>query len=88
MNLMRRTASYPLPGMAEGQIWNLDHACPHIVELGKSLAHFRILPAPGQNALLSQFIRVDALAVYLRASEATLMDRGYSSSDTSAREIV
>jgi len=75
MNFMKRKTRTPLPGMAEGQMWNVDHACLHIVELGRHLAHFRILTAPDQTAVLSRSIRVDALAVYLRASEATLMNQ-------------
>ena len=73
MDFMKRKTIKPVPGMAEGQMWNIDNTCLQIVELGKSLARFRILLAPGQNAVLSRLIRVDALAVYLRASEATLM---------------
>ena len=74
MHLMKRNAKKPLPGMAEGQMWNTDNACLQIVEIGKHLARFKILPAPGEAVLLSRFIRIDALAVYLSACEATLMN--------------
>jgi len=70
---MKRNHTSPLPGIAEGQLWNTDHACLQIIEIGKSLAHFKVLPAPGQRAVLSRLIRIDALAVYLRACEATLI---------------
>ena len=70
---MKRNKSMPLPGMAEGQLWNTDNSYLQIVEIGKNLAHFRVLPAPGQSAVLSRLIRLDTLAVYLRACEATLI---------------
>jgi hypothetical protein len=70
---MKQNMSKPLPGMAEGQLWNTDNSYLQIVELGKSLAHFKVMPAPGQNPVLSRLIRIDALAVYLRACEATLI---------------
>ena len=74
LDLMKRNAAKALPGMAEGQLWNIDDTCLQIVALVKNQAQFRILLAPGQTEVLSRCIRLDALAVYLRASGATLMD--------------
>jgi hypothetical protein len=63
----------PSPGLAQGQLWKIDNAYLQIVELGKRLIHYQLLREPGQRAMMTRMIRIDALAIYLRAAEATLV---------------
>jgi hypothetical protein len=61
------------PGLAQGQLWKTDNTYLQIVELGKKLIHYKLLKDPRQPVVMTRLIRTDALAVYLRATEATLM---------------
>ncbi|HWI58168.1 MAG TPA: hypothetical protein VNZ22_13140 [Bacillota bacterium] len=70
---MKEDLTMRLPGLAEGQVWRTENTYLQIVELGKSLILFKIMSEPGQAALLSRLIRIEALLVYLIACEATLM---------------
>jgi hypothetical protein len=63
------------PRLAEGQLWKLDDAYIQIVELGKRLIRYKHLRQPEQKAALTRMIGVDALAIYLRAEEATLVEQ-------------
>ncbi len=60
-------------GLATGQLWKTDDAYVQIVELGKKLIHYKLLKDPKQPVVMTRMIRTDALAVYLRMTEATLM---------------
>lgn len=71
MNSVSMQAS---PGLAEGQLWKTDSTYVQIVELGKRLIHYKLLKDPQQTAAMTRLIRTDALAVYLRATEATLVN--------------
>jgi hypothetical protein len=71
---MKRNLAKRVPGIAAGQMWSLDNTCLQIVELGRNTALFRILLAPGKHPLVSRSIPLDRLAVYLQASEATLLE--------------
>lgn len=62
------------PGLAQGQLWKTDNTYLQIVELGKKLIHYKLLKDPRQPVVITRLIRTDALAVYLRATEATLMN--------------
>jgi hypothetical protein len=70
---MKEDLAKPSPGLAKGQLWKTDTAYIQIVELGKRLIHYKLLRQPGQKAVLTRMIGIDALAVYLRASEAALV---------------
>ena len=37
------------------------------------MIHYQVMREPGREALVTRLIRIDALAVYLMACEATLM---------------
>jgi hypothetical protein len=60
-------------GLAPGQLWKTDNTYLQIVELGRKLIHYKLLKDPTQPVVMTRLIRTDALAVYLRATEATLM---------------
>ena len=60
--------------MAQGQMWKTDNAYLQIVELGLRSSHYKVMKDPGQPAVLTRLIRTDALAVYLRECDATLMN--------------
>jgi hypothetical protein len=62
------------PGLATGQLWKADNAYIQIVELGKRLIHYKMLRQPGQKAVMTRMIGIDALAVYLKTTEATLVN--------------
>ena len=70
---MNRDANLPAAGFAAGQLWNTDNTYLQIVELGRNLVHYRIMRQPGQTGLVSGLIRIEALAIYLMACEATLI---------------
>lgn len=60
--------------MAQGQVWKTDNTYLQIVELGRKLIHYKLMKDPRQPVVMTRLIRTDALAVYLRATEATLMN--------------
>ena len=60
--------------MAKGQLWKTDTTYLQIVELGKRLIHYKLLKDPNQPMVMTRLIRPDALAVYLRATEAALVN--------------
>ena len=62
------------PKLAEGQVWRIDNAHLHIVEFGRRMIHFRLTRPTGEKALATQMIGIEALAVYLRATEVTLVN--------------
>jgi hypothetical protein len=70
---MKTNFSTPRPGLATGQLWKTDNTYLRIIELGRSLIHYQVMREPGREALVTRLIRIDALAVYLMACEATLM---------------
>ena len=73
---MKTTGKTHSPALASGQLWKLDHAYIQIVELGKRLIHYKLMRQPGQRAVLTRMIGIEALAVYLRTNEATLVSQG------------
>jgi hypothetical protein len=71
---MKTESRKPSPGLEKGQLWKTDSTYIQIVELGKRLIHYKMLRQPGQKAVMTRMIGIDALAVYLRANEATLVN--------------
>jgi hypothetical protein len=60
-------------GLAKGQLWKTDDAYLEIVGLERRLIHYKLMKKPDQPAA-TRLIGIDVLAVYLRATEATLMN--------------
>jgi hypothetical protein len=61
-------------GLEKGQLWKVEHGYVYIVELGKRLIQYKMLRQPGQRAVLTRMIGIDALAVFLKRSEAELVN--------------
>src|SRR3974390_861009 len=59
--------------MAKGQLWKVDESYLQIVDLGKRLIHYKLMKKPDQKAVITRMIGIEALAVYLRSNEATLV---------------
>ncbi|MGO8678944.1 MAG: hypothetical protein ACLQVX_24150 [Limisphaerales bacterium] len=70
---MDANSQTPSPGLAKGQVWKADNSYLQIVDLEKRLIHYKLMKKPDQPAA-TRLIRTDVLAVYLRATEATLMN--------------
>ena len=64
------------PRLAEGQVWKIDNAYLHIVESGKRVVYYKMMRQAGGKMLATQMIAIEALAVYLMATEAILMSSG------------
>ena len=67
---MKSSNSGPLE---KGQLWKVDDNYLQIVDLGKRLIHYKLMKKPDQKAVITRMIGVEALAVYLRSNEATLV---------------
>ena len=59
--------------LAEGQVWKVDDAYLHIVAFGKRMIYYKMMRLPGESKLPTQMIGIEPLAVYLKATEATLV---------------
>ena len=59
--------------LEKGQLWKVDENYLQIVDLGKRLIHYKLMKKPDQKAVITRMIGVEALAVYLRSNEATLV---------------
>lgn len=57
-----------------GQLWKVDQGYVYIVELGKRLIQYKMLREPNQKAVLTRMIGIEALANFLRHSEAELVE--------------
>ena len=64
------------PGLAQGQIWRLNHAYIQIVELGQRLLHYRMLESLGQKGVRTQVSGIDVMWEYLRSRGARLVRGG------------
>jgi hypothetical protein len=69
-----KTSGVPSPGLTKGQLWKIEHGYVLIVEIGNRLVHYKMLRHPGQKAVMTRLIGIDALAVYLRHNEAELVN--------------
>jgi hypothetical protein len=59
--------------LAKGQIWKLNHVYIQIVELGKTLLHYRMLDSLGQRGVRTQISGIDTMWSYLRTRHAQLI---------------
>jgi hypothetical protein len=71
---MDNTSAKGPAGLAKGQLWKTDNTYLQIVDLGKRQIHYKLMKDPRQPVVMTRLIRIDALAVYLRATEATLVN--------------
>ena len=70
---METNSEKPSPGFAKGQLWKTDDTYLQIIDLGKRQIHYKVMKKPDQPAV-TRLIRTEALAVYLKATEAELMN--------------
>ena len=61
-------------GLAQGQLWKLNHLYIHIVELGKRLIHYRMLSDVKDPGARIKTSSVDVLWRYLQSRHARLVD--------------
>ena len=71
---MKTDTKKPSGELAKGQLWKVDGGYIQIVELGHRLAHYKMMRQPEQRAAMTRMIGIEALAVYLRRSEAALVN--------------
>jgi hypothetical protein len=71
MELEPEKPEHPL---RDGQTWKLEHGYLHIVEMGKRLVHYRFLGHLGQQAATIRLIGVVELLIFLKHSEAMLVN--------------
>jgi len=71
---MATTIKHQFPGFAKGQLWKADNSYFQIVDQGKRHVHYKLMKEPNQSAAITRLIKTEALAVYLNATDATLMN--------------
>jgi hypothetical protein len=64
------------PGLAQGQVWRLNHAYIQIVELGQRLLHYRMLEFLGQKGVRTQVSGIEVMWQYLKSRGARLVRGG------------
>jgi hypothetical protein len=63
----------PPPALSKGQLWKTDQAYIHIVELGKTLLHYRMTRSLKQKGVITQMSAIGTMANYLKSNEARLI---------------
>jgi hypothetical protein len=59
--------------LENGQTWELEHGYLYIVELGKRLVRYQLLPQLNEHVIASGLIGIVELLSFLRHNEATLL---------------
>jgi len=59
--------------LRKGQLWKTDRAYIHIVELGKTLLHYRMTRSLKQKGVITQMSAIGTMADYLKNNEARLV---------------
>jgi len=75
--VVRSIERRPGSELAEGQIWKLQHVYIQIVQMGKTLLHYRMMDFLGQRGVRTQISSVSVMKDYLYSRHARLM-RGYT----------
>jgi len=74
---MSRKANKRTPiALAKGQLWKLGNAYIQIVELGKRLAHYKMMSRPGETMVRTQMSGVGTMLDYLKTRHAELVRGG------------
>jgi len=71
---MATSINQQFPGFAKGQVWKADDSYFQIVDQGKRHIHYKLMKEPNQPVAITRLIKTEALAVYLNATDATLMN--------------
>ena len=56
----------PPPVLTKGQLWKTEQAYIHIVELGKTLLHYRMTRSLKQKGVVTQMSAIETMAQYLK----------------------
>ena len=56
-----------------GQIWKLEDGYIYIVEMGERVIQYKLLRQPNQRMAVTRMIGIEALANYLKYSDAELV---------------
>ncbi|HXP61480.1 MAG TPA: hypothetical protein VN829_13370 [Dongiaceae bacterium] len=63
----------PRPVLSKGQLWKTDQAYIRIVELGKTLLHYRMSRSQTQKGVATQMSAIGTMVDYLKSNEARLI---------------
>ncbi len=64
--------------LAPGQIWKTRAAAIEILRLGRRFIHYKVTKLLGQRRVSAQVSGIEAMANYLRANEARLVNTSCS----------
>jgi hypothetical protein len=67
---------HPRPVLSKGQLWKTDRAYIHIVELGKTLLHYRMTRSLKQKGVITQMSAIATMVDYLKSNQARLIRTG------------
>jgi hypothetical protein len=70
---LKKTALQPL---AKGQLWQINDRHMEIVEMGKTLTHYRLYAGLKQKGVPVKLGRVEEVQEYLRVNKAKLVKNG------------
>lgn len=71
--MMKTRCKNPPPVLGKGQLWKTDRAYIHIVELGKTLLHYRMTRSLKQRGVITQMSAIGTMVDYLKSNEARLI---------------
>jgi hypothetical protein len=71
--MMKTRCKNPPPVLTKGQLWKTDQAYIHIVELGKTLLHYRMTRSLKQKGVITQMSAIATMVKYLKSNEARLV---------------
>ena len=63
----------PAPALTKGQLWQTEKAYLHIVELGKTLIHYRMTKSLKQRGVVTHTSAIDTFAEYLKVNGGRLI---------------
>jgi hypothetical protein len=62
-----------IPPLATGQLWQMKDCCLQVTHVGKLLAEYKIMRAPGQRAAQSRMDNLASIVAYLKKNKAKLV---------------
>ncbi|MGA2866411.1 MAG: hypothetical protein ABSF95_18205 [Verrucomicrobiota bacterium] len=73
---MTKSRKHASPVLTRGQLWKTDRAYIHIVELGKTLLHYRMTRSLKQKGVVTRMSAIGTMADYLKTNDARLVKTG------------
>lgn len=71
--MTKSRGKHPTPVLSKGQLWKTDQAYIRIVELGKTLLHYRMSRSQTQKGVATQMSAIGTMVDYLKSNEARLI---------------